>query len=371
MAAGIDWNALLDLAHRHGLLPLLHHHLQNLEGVAMPQPYRDALRDAFVENAGRALRLTGELQQLLQLFREQDIPVLPYKGPVLAAQLYGSIALRQAGDLDILIRRSDLVRVRELLLAREYRPAVQLSSAVEAKLVETFYHQVFYRKDIKLEVHWGFAPAYFPFSLGIEALLSRIQQVRIGTDFVPALSPRDLLLVLPIHGARHGWDRLEGICSIAELLCADSSQDWDALVERAMALGSHRMLLLALALAHDLLNAHLPAQLEQRARSDRQVQYLAAEVRQSMFTDGGIVREGETLRRDVARFRMMDRSRDRLRYIVHRLMKPPYPSGLRWVLVGRVLIPLHRVLRPLELAGRAGGWVYERLRTRLRSAHRR
>jgi len=47
--------------------------------------------------------LVRRLRQLLSAFQASGIDVRPYKGPVLAIQLYGHYAMRQYRDLDLLV----------------------------------------------------------------------------------------------------------------------------------------------------------------------------------------------------------------------------------------------------------------------------
>src|SRR2546430_3203484 len=71
-------------------------------------------------NARRNLLMLWELLEILDLFTEQGIRALPYKGPVLAAIEYGNLAARTFCDLDILVRKEDATRARDLLVARGY-----------------------------------------------------------------------------------------------------------------------------------------------------------------------------------------------------------------------------------------------------------
>ena len=69
----------------------------------MPADAREELEGRAQANRLRDLELTGELARLLDRFRRDGIAAVPYKGPVLAAQAYGDVALREFVDLDILV----------------------------------------------------------------------------------------------------------------------------------------------------------------------------------------------------------------------------------------------------------------------------
>ena len=81
----------------------------------------EELREHFYANAGRNLFLAKELIKLLHLFSAHEISAIPYKGPVLAVSVYGNLAFREFGDLDILVRERDYQTAQHLLSAQGYR----------------------------------------------------------------------------------------------------------------------------------------------------------------------------------------------------------------------------------------------------------
>ncbi|MGH9903389.1 MAG: nucleotidyltransferase family protein, partial [Pyrinomonadaceae bacterium] len=81
----IDWSLLLRSAFTHGLMPILYRNLNDLCPAAVPRDVMEQLRNQFHENAYYNLFRTRELLRLLRLFEDDGIPMLPFKGPVLAA----------------------------------------------------------------------------------------------------------------------------------------------------------------------------------------------------------------------------------------------------------------------------------------------
>ena len=124
---GIDWTHLLRQAKEHGVMPLLCWHLTNhcLDGI--PQPLVDRLRDHFHSNARSNLLLTEELLRLLDLLEARGIRAIPFKGPALAASVYGNVALRQFCDLDLLVHASEVSKTRDLLISAGYQPELNLT----------------------------------------------------------------------------------------------------------------------------------------------------------------------------------------------------------------------------------------------------
>ncbi len=95
---GIDWDYLLKAAQRHRMLPLLYACLQTISD-RIPTAYWQQVRTQVQNRTVHSLALTKELLRLLNLFEMNGIPAVPYKGPVLAANVYGNLTLRPFGDL--------------------------------------------------------------------------------------------------------------------------------------------------------------------------------------------------------------------------------------------------------------------------------
>src|SRR6266568_8868434 len=278
----VDWEWLLRTAHSHGLLPLLYRHL-GPSPDAVPAAIRAELRQQFETNARRSLRLAAELLRLRDQLAACDVTFTPYKGPILAAGLYGDLALRPFRDLDFLVQHRDVDRAEHVLAAEGYRPLYGLTPEHETAFRAATCECAFARNGDIVELHWAFGPRDFPLALEVEAVRTRLEPVALGTTLVDTLCAEDLMLVLCAHGAKHLWERLEWICDVAELLRRVPLSDGDGLLERARALGAERMLLLGLRLAVDLLGAPLPERLQRHVAADPVVVALAEQVRKRLF----------------------------------------------------------------------------------------
>ncbi len=221
--------------------------------------------------------LTAELVRLTGLLRAADIAAVAFKGPVLAAMAYGSIDLRQFVDLDILVRQSDLPRVAEILTAERY-----LSPHTRREGLATNYFQecedAFFAAGGMgaVDVHWKITPRSFRFAPAEESFWRRAHAVDLESGTVTAIAPEDLLLYICVHAAKHGWVQLGSICDVAETIRARPAIDLMAILDEATTLGSRRMFLTGIYLAHELVGAPVPedvcrdcAQRSRRARIGR------------------------------------------------------------------------------------------------------
>ena len=230
--------------------------------------------DAVADHPLYNRHLTAELVRLMGLMRAAGIAAVAFKGPVLAAMAYGSIDLRQFVDLDILVHQTDLPRVAEILAAERY-----LSPHTRREGLATNYFQesedaFFSAGGIgAVDVHWKLTPRSFRFAPTEESFWRRARAVELEVGTVTAIAPEDLLLYMCVHAAKHGWIQLGSICNVAETLRARPAIDLMAILDEATTLGSRRMFLTGIYLAHELVGAPVPedlvaiaAQRPQRAR---------------------------------------------------------------------------------------------------------
>jgi hypothetical protein len=313
-------------------MPLLYWGLQTACAGAVPRAALDELQRHFRANAQRNLFLAGTLRQLLSLLEAHGIPAIPYKGPVLAVAVYGNLALRQFGDLDILIRPQDAGRAQQLLFSQGYhwwdgRPHTLLPRLRKVSELVSADGRVL------VELHYAITSATFLFPLNPAHLWARLETVSLLDTPVRTLAPEDLLLILCVHGAKHHWGRLGWICDVAALLRTSGEMNWERLVAYAGQLGSQRMLCLGVFLAHTLLGTVLPDALRPQLQADSLVQALAAQVSTELFAaaPGPL----SAVERPLFYLRLRERLRDRVQsgcYLAYRLLTspllPPHKHGV-------------------------------------------
>ncbi len=274
----LDWNVVASHAALHGVAPLVFHTLTTAGGMDPADERIAGLWRRFVVNAGNSLVLGRQLVEVVAILQHERIPVVAYKGPVLAAALYGNLSLREFTDLDVLVHRHDAERAGEALVQHGYEPEVPLSPAEADALVRSRagYFRRFDRLieagRVVLELHWRI-PATFDLDDGF---WGRLGQVRLLDRDLQHFAVEDLLLILSAHGFKHGWSRLKWLCDVAELVNACPNLDWDRAIARASRAGGLRILLLGCALAGTMLSTPLPRPIVERISVDAAVGHLAA-----------------------------------------------------------------------------------------------
>jgi Uncharacterised nucleotidyltransferase len=358
LAGPVDWDYLLWEAEENSITPLLARHLSAVAPGAAPPASQEQLKKSCRANTVRCLYLTAELINILRLFQSQNIPVIPYKGPVLAAQAYGDVALREFEDLDIILRQSDVPKAHKIIVSLGYKPKFDwiLSPGAAASVVPGEYNYRDEARRAMVELHTEITLRHFPTKPELDAFIRNLAPVKLSDRDVLTFTAEDLLSMLCIHGSKDFWERLSWIADVNELVQSHPALDWDRVLQFARPLQATRMLNLGLALASTTLGLSLPAEVKARVQADRVAREVAGEVRARL-----LARPFRTL--DAAgrfhfRRRMLVENLSGWRYAV-RLAVVPSEDDWQMVRLPGALAPLYIALRPLRLLQKYG-WAGKR-----------
>jgi len=344
----VRWDSLLSLAEHHGVQPILARSLMSFEDQ-IPTQTLITLKQSYQANLHKALLLSSEFVRVAGSLSQAGIDFIPYKGLALAETVYGDIALRQAGDIDLLIHASDLKRVQEAMGKIGYVPHLNFSEDEEAAYIKSGYECAFDGAAGKnlLEVQWAIEPHFYAVDVDLEGLFRRAQTVRVMGFDTKSLSPEDLFVVLGLHAAKHVWGRLIWLCDLERI--SRLPLDWERIAEHAQQLGVVRILHVTLLLAEKLLGSPYPALAAENLPADSAAEPLAEEIETYISNDKTYDVES------VAYFRLMLRLRERrinrIRF-VSRFVFTPGPGEWAVMRLPKLLFPLYRVLRITRLAGR-------------------
>jgi len=341
----LDWDYLLSLAYAHGLLPLLHKHLAF---DLVPAHILSRLKRESVANSQNVLHLTGKQLRVYKLFKQNNVPVALFKGPLLSQIAYGEMSLRQAGDIDLLINRRDFTQARLLLESLGYEMTPPLTPAQLSSHLSNHCEIQFMRDEwlTVVDLHWDLAPRSFVFGVKPEDVMSRLQAVSLAGTTVETFGAEDLLLYQAMHGAKHLWRRLEWISCLAESLRATTTINWDTLVDRAAKAHATRILALGLRLVEEFSDAPIPSEVFASVDPDKTMQRMAAQIRAQLFTTFGPAESTET---NLYNLRIMDRKRDALVSVLRSIFVPTLPDWQSLALPAS-LHSLYYAYRPLRLS---------------------
>lgn len=212
-----NWKALEEVAIENGVLALVFEALV-VSGAKVPEAFAQSVEVL----KGSAAEQAMELRSLLIEFADQQIDVIPLKGPALSFALYGDVSLRSSSDLDLLVRSKDFARAEEILMGRGFLPQGPRGG----------YDRRFTRNGLVIELHFHLSPGkFFPFR--VEEVWRRAVTTRFLDTPVYVMSREDLALYLCWHGLKHGFCRLVWILDVARALRGWRAEEYEALLRLA------------------------------------------------------------------------------------------------------------------------------------------
>jgi len=356
----LDWTVVVRMALRHGVSPIVAERLLGTLPGAIPDDLREALDEHLQDNRARNAVLGAALVELLDALDASNVTALSFKGPTLAALTTGDYTTRRAGDLDLLVRWSDLDAARVTLEALDYRECTEfdigrpMTSSEHRGYLRYQCEYAFLRKrdNVYVEPHWAVAPKTMAIDLDYPRMWQRARRVDVAGRSVPTLGLADLLPVLCIHGSKHGWTRLQWIADVAALVDKFSDLELADILDEMRSRGLLRMMLLGLELAHTVLAKPLPDGTRAAVAGDRGLPRVSQIIIDRLFNSEEFASSAalNRLRRD-----MRERAVDRIHCTLRTTFTPTeqhyrmcsLPSSLSWFYVplklghDYVALPLH------------------------------
>lgn len=335
----VDWLNFFAECEEQGLFALACEELLQFAPAAVARQ----IHSRRIAREARSEAMMRELGRVCRAFAAAGIPLLVFKGGVLAFELYGATSARSFSDLDLIVDPRDAARGEELLRtlgysSEELTPEQQHSHRTfnnETVFVDPVTH-------IAIDFHWAFTNKRFPFELEFRDAWARRRELVIDGETYATLGDIDLILLNANHAAKHLWSRVEYIVSIGVM--ASWSVDWNEVDRRAAELHARRQVGLSFSLASELLGTPLPALSKSLAAAQPFSDAVHALVRTNLFSAGRKVDAGG---RDL--LLILDRRRDAMRSFLLSIFTPTF-TDWRAAELPRALSPLYWLFRPVRLA---------------------
>ena len=334
---GVDSAAFGGIVTRHRVGAYLQHRLGGEMRVVLPAPVREQFLATARRTARLALVRSAELVRIARLFGDAGIPFLSVKGPLLAQALYGSVGVRHAGDLDLLIAPERLADADRALLAagcRRSQPDFEPTPRQRREYLR-LKHEFEYFNDatgVRIEVQWRLEglPA-----LGFEDLKRRELPGELGGQTVGTLPSVEHLIYLFVHGAKHGWCSLFWLLDVA--LALREERDWAQLRDTAVRLGAARALGQGVRLAEEVLGVAVPEALRETGTDATGTWLVTEALRQIALSPERRRGAAELLRQTRYQFQLQPDWAARCGILRPRLMSPAcwkqvrLPDALFWL----------------------------------------
>lgn len=145
----MDWTALYREARAHAVHLLLYDSLTQEERSSMPVTVEKQWRTCSLQTLQKNLILLMEQERMIKVLNEESISCAVFKGSAIAAN-YPRPELRCSGDIDLWVKKTDLISAKLLLEKAGY---------VE-RAKQCAWHLTMQREHFIIELH--FAPAGIP-----------------------------------------------------------------------------------------------------------------------------------------------------------------------------------------------------------------
>ncbi len=348
MDAWPEAESLLDWVAAHGLMPLAYRHLVAHHEVAIRTEVAGTLSSVFQRHAVSRFRVARRLKEILEALEEAGVPVRPYKGPVLAAQLYGSFALRQYGDIDILVHPDNVMDAARVLDGIGVVNMQRFTPEWDRYLRGARHDYAL--RDRKtgtlVELHWALADGYH----GIRVDPDWLFAAPVAFDYfglrIHILGPERQVLALCVHGGKHHWERLSWLAEVAELIRQHPEIDWSVVFEEAHRAHCVRLLRASLLLVEDLFGDVLPDPWGSMLKADRDAQRVSHAWKQALGADAA--EHYGHVDHFFRSWRMRDSRADRFRFL-WRVLTEPSERDIAGRHVPRSLRSLYLLVRPWRL----------------------
>lgn len=253
---GTDTGQLLELLRRHRLLPL-----SSAIREQLPEEKREEWKALLQQKTFQSLKISSETAFLIRMMKNAGVTAIPLKGAVLALMLYGDVGLRHFSDIDLLVERSDLKRVSELLASLNYvQTYPKKLSHRQERIYSAFKKDIgFYNreKQVVIELHYGIYVHELLTRSGEGVIRERRERIVLHNEEIEVLDRESTFLYLVYHGALHQYYRLFWLRDVAECM-KRWELDHRLIAERVRLLGLSRMFAAGLLLAEHYFSLELP-----------------------------------------------------------------------------------------------------------------
>lgn len=270
-AVPLDWTRVAQIVNRHRVWGLVADAVRSAR-IAPPLEIDRLFAERGGQIARRNLGATAETRRLGRMLDAAGIDWITFKGLPMAIQAYGTLSVKSANDIDILVGREDIARTAELLREAGYirfSPGPEVADDQVAAWME-FSKETGWRhpgSGLIVELHGRLLqnPALLPDAV----LESPRKQMTIAPGIVvPTLGDELLFPYLFAHGAHHGWFRLKWLADMAALLGNDAAGP-EARYREAQRYGVGRCAAQGLLLMHEWLGLDLSPEFAAELRRDR------------------------------------------------------------------------------------------------------
>src|SRR3954471_640727 len=206
----IDWDLFPGVVARHRVEGLVHDAL-SAAGIPAPTGVAAALAAAAAGIARQNLAFAAAARKLAVALEARGLAFRLVKGVALNLLAYGTLAVKRASDVDVVLDPADYAGAVKMLIeegAHCLSPGPEAGFDAVMAWTRRNKHSIWRRDGVVVELHSSLVdnPLMLP---GVSAR-SPAQWVELAPGMaVPTLARDELFAYLCVHGATHAWSRLK------------------------------------------------------------------------------------------------------------------------------------------------------------------
>jgi hypothetical protein len=199
----LNWIWVFNTAFSNRLFSFLHHALRefpdrvpgNVHRFLADNHTKVARRNAALQQAARAV--TGALE-------DDGIPAIVMRGVSFLETIYrGRLGLRDFGDVDLLVKRDDLDRVKTCLRRLGFGPE---PGALDDRYYERHHLHLAWSRgpaQAAVEIHWSLDHKYTSYTIDSQEVFRRARWVDLPAGRLLLMDPEDTLIAACVHAFKH------------------------------------------------------------------------------------------------------------------------------------------------------------------------
>lgn len=271
----IDWDYFIKTSLRHGMFLLIYQILVDGKYIDVSDKCKISLKTLAQKLMMKSLQMSTELIRICDVLVSNNIPVIPFKGPTLSKEVYGKVGLRIFGDLDILVKESDVKRVLQIFSELNYKPLIELDTdQLQKYIVLEDDMQLSHPNGITVEVHWETTGRYAAITADYNFYRPNIIHINFHGSKIQQFGTEDQFIYLCLHGTRHLWERLEWLFSVASLLKNSTTIDYTYVLAKAKKMRCQKIVLQAILMVKEVFNVDVPLIIQDKVSNDRKLVHL-------------------------------------------------------------------------------------------------
>lgn len=219
----LNWTTIYNICAGHQVRPIIYEVITKNK-IDVEEKFLARLKKVMMITIPRNQQKVKETIDLCTLLEQNNITAYPYKGVLLSKTLYGDYTSREISDIDLLIRKEDFFKTKELLSSIGYAPRYSndtrrfyehmLETDCEYKCAKAVG-----KTQNKVELHWSPTHDMLDVPLDNDTFFKNGTVTNIQNNEINALELHDhILTILVHHGVNDVWRSLRHLIDWAKVL---------------------------------------------------------------------------------------------------------------------------------------------------------